>query len=315
MLIRYLGRRVLHALLVMWAAFTVSFFILYIVPGDPIAAMLGPEALASSTPEQLDALRAEYGTDKPVLAQYGLQLLHLVQGDLGHSFNNGQPISHMLSAAFPSTLTLASSALALALIGGVGLAVAANFTRSDRLRGLLLMLPPIAVSMPTFWVGLMLLQFVSFRMGLLPAVGGEGVEGLVLPAVTLAIPIGAVIAQVLSRSLQTTLAEPYVEVLRAKGAGRLRIHFGHALRNAAIPALTATGVLVGGLFGGSVLVETVFARNGLGLTAATAVSNKDIPVVQGVVLVTALVFVLSSLVVDLLYPLIDPRIRLTTAAS
>ncbi|MFE1799792.1 MULTISPECIES: ABC transporter permease [unclassified Streptomyces] len=315
MLIRYLGRRVLHALLVMWAAFTVSFFILYIVPGDPVAAMLGPEAVASSTPEQLAALRSEYGTDKPVLAQYGLQLLHLVQGNLGRSFNSGQSISQMLADAFPSTLTLASSALVLALIGGVGLAVAANLTRSLWLRGLLLSLPPVAVSMPTFWVGLMLLQFVSFRMGLLPAVGGSGLEALVLPAVTLAIPIGAVIAQVLSASLQSTLAEPYVEVLRAKGAGRLRIHFGHALRNAAIPALTVTGVLVGGLFGGSVLVETVFARNGLGLTAATAVSNKDIPVVQGVVLVTALMFVLSSLVVDLLYPLIDPRIRLMRAAS
>ncbi|GAB6899324.1 ABC transporter permease [Kineosporia succinea] len=314
-MIRYLGRRALHAVLVMWAAFTVSFLILFIVPGDPVSAMLGPEALASTTPEQLDALRAEFGTDKPVVVQYGVQLLHLVQFNLGQSFRTGQPVAQMIGDAIPSTLVLASSALVLALILGISVAVAANFTRRPWLKALLLSLPPIAVSMPTFWVGLMLLQFVSFRAGLLPAVGGEGIQGLILPAVTLAVPTSAVIAQVLARSLETTLAEPYVEVIRAKGAGRARIHFGHALRNAAIPALTVTGVLVATMFGGSVLVETVFARNGLGQTAATAVSNQDIPVVQGVVLVTAAIFVVSSLVVDLIYPLIDPRIRLNAAMS
>jgi len=309
-MLRYLGRRGLHALVVLWAAFTVSFLILFIVPGDPIAAMLGPEALAQTSPEQLAALRTEYGVDGPLITQYANQLFGVLQGDLGKSFRSQAPVATILADAIPSTLILAASALGLALILGVGLSIAANFTRLGWLRSLLLSLPPIAVSMPTFWVGLMLLQFISFRLGLLPAFGSQGLKGLILPAITLAIPTAAIIAQVLSKSLATTLAEPYAEVIRAKGAGRFRLHFGHALRNAAIPALTVTGVLVAGIFGGSVLVETVFSRNGLGLTAATAVANKDIPVVQGVVLVSALVFVVSSLVVDLLYPLIDPRIRL-----
>ena len=312
---RYIARRALHALIVMWAAFTVSFLILYIVPGDPVAAMLGPEALATTSPEQLDELRARFGTDQPIWIQYGTQILNLFRGDLGTSFRNGAPVADTISAALPATLILACSALVFSLVIGMALAIAANFTRRRWMRSILLSLPPIAVSMPTFWIGLMLLQIVSFRLGLVPALGATGIEGLILPTITLAIPCSAIIAQVLSKSLENTLAEPYAEVIRAKGAGRLRLHFGHALRNAAIPALTVTGVLVAGLFGGTVLVDTVFARNGLGLVVATAVSNKDIPMVQGVVLITAFIFVVTSLVVDLLYPLIDPRIRLNTVKA
>jgi peptide/nickel transport system permease protein len=239
----------------------------------------------------------------------------VVRGDLGESFRTGVPVSTMLGEALPSTLALASASLIVGILSGILIAIAANFTRIRWLRSVLLALPPISVSMPTFWIGLMLLQFFSFRLGWFPAVAGQGIQALVLPAITLAIPVSAVIAQVLSKSLETTLAEPYAEVITAKGASRRRLFFGHALRNAAVPAMTVAGVLVATVFGGSVLVETVFSRNGLGLMAATAVSNKDIPVVQGVVLTAAAVFVVMSLLIDLLYPVVDPRIRLKAVAS
>lgn len=314
-MLRYLSRRVVHALIVLWAAFTLSFLILFIVPGDPVITMLGPEAASEATPDQLAALRAELGTDQPLWLQYLDQLVHVLQGDLGESFRTSIPVSTMLGQALPSTLALAATSLSLGFALGVLLALAANYTRMAWLRSLLLALPPIAVSMPTFWIGLMLLQFFSFRLGWFPAIGGQGLQGLVLPAVTLAIPVSAIIAQVLSKSLETTLAEPYAEVITAKGASRARLFFGHALRNAAVPAMTVAGVLVATVFGGSVLVETVFSRNGLGLMAATAVSNKDIPVVQGVVLVAAAVFVIMSLVIDVLYPVVDPRIRLKAVTA
>jgi peptide/nickel transport system permease protein len=169
-------------------------------------------------------------------------------------------------------------------------------------------LPTLGVSLPTFWVGLMLIQVVSFQWELLPALGNEGVRGLVLPAITLALPTGAVIGQILARSLLATLADPYIETATAKGAGRVRIHLRHALPNAAIPALTMVGVLAGNLLAGSVVIETVFSRSGIGRITVAAVSTQDLPVVQGVVVLGALVFVTANLIVDLLYPLLDPRI-------
>ncbi len=173
---------------------------------------------------------------------------------------------------------------------------------------MLLALPPLGVSLPTFWVGLVLIELFSFRLPIFPAIGNGGPISLVLPVITLAIPTGAVIAQLLAKSLLRTLREPYVDVARAKGLGALTIHLGHAARNAALPAFTATGMMVGHLFAGSVVVETVFARNGVGRITSTAVSFQDIPVVQGIVALGAAVFVIVNLIIDLVYPLLDPRI-------
>jgi peptide/nickel transport system permease protein len=177
----------------------------------------------------------------------------------------------------------------------------------------LLSLPGLGVSLPTFWIGLMLVQLLSFRVHLFPAFGNDGLRGLVLPAVTLAVPTGAQLAQVLAKSLSTTLEEPYIQTARAKGAGPLRVHLGHALRNAGLPALTILGLLVGNLLAGSVVVESVFSRDGIGRATVGAVTVQDIPVVQGVVVLGATAFVLANLIVDLVYPLLDPRIVLASA--
>ncbi|MFF0526070.1 ABC transporter permease [Actinomadura nitritigenes] len=306
---RYAALRLAQAAGVLWAAYTVSFLVLDLLPGDPVSAMAGAGAdQAGVDPARIARLRAEYGFDEPIPVQYVHYLGRALRGDFGDSVSGGRPVTSVIGDALPSTLQLVAAALALAVLLGGGLALAATYTSRRWLRQLLLSLPPLGVSVPTFWAGLMLVEILSFRARLLPAFGNGGLRGLILPAVTLAIPTGAVVAQVLAKSLLTTLDEPYVQTARAKGAGRARIHLRHALRNASLPALTVVGVLVGQLMANSVVIETVFSRNGLGRVTAGAVTTQDIPLVQGVVVFGSLVFVLVNLIVDLAYPLLDPRI-------
>ncbi|MFM9445632.1 ABC transporter permease [Streptomyces acidiscabies] len=305
----YVLKRLAQAVGVLWAAFTVSFVILYYLPGDPVSAMAGAGAdSAQIDPAQLAALRHEYGFDKPLLAQYADASVRAVRGDFGDAISTGRPVASTIADALPQTLQLTSLALLSAVAGGGALAVLATYTRARWLRQTLLSLPPLGVSVPTFWVGLVLVELFSFRLRWFPAFGNDGISGLILPAVTLAVPTGALVAQVLAKSLLTALDQAYVETARAKGAGRWRIHLRHALRNASLPALTVVGLLVGQLVAGSVVVETVFSRDGLGRVTAAAVTTQDIPLVQGVVVFGALVFVLANLLVDLVYPLLDPRI-------
>ncbi|RSM66653.1 peptide ABC transporter permease [Amycolatopsis sp. WAC 01376] len=307
---RYLLRRILQAVFVLWAAFTVSFVILYLLPGDAVSAKLGGgEAGLSVTPEQLAAAKAEYGLDDPLPLQYGKRLLAALQGDFGRSIATGDDATNMVVSALPPTLAVTGFALALAILFGGGIAIAGTVTRQRWLGNLLLALPPLGISLPPFWVGLLLIQFFSFQLKLLPALGSNGFESLILPAITLAIPTGAIIGQVLAKSLRTQLAEPYAEIALAKGASRSRVHFGHLLRNAAVPTLTIAGVVAGNLIAGSVITETVFSRDGLGRVTSSAVTAQDIPVVQAVIVLAALVFVGINLLVDLVYPLLDPRIR------
>lgn len=306
---RYVIARLAQATGVLWAAYTVSFLVLDFLPGDPVSAMAGAGSdSAEIEPAQLAALRHRYGFDKPVLAQYADHLGRAVRGDFGDSVTTGRPVSATLADALPQTLQLTGAALLLAVVLGGGVAVLATSTGHRWLRQLLLSLPPLGVSVPTFWVGLVLVEAFSFRLRWFPAFGNDGLRGLVLPAVTLAVPTGALVAQVLAKSLLTALDQAYVETARAKGADRWRVLFRHALRNASLPALTVVGLLVGQLVAGSVVVETVFSRDGLGRVTAAAVTAQDIPLVQGVVVFGALVFVLSNLAVDLVYPLLDPRV-------
>jgi peptide/nickel transport system permease protein len=306
---RYVLWRLAQAVGVLWAAYTLAFLLLDLLPGDPVAAMAGAGLNSTQvTPERLAELRAQYGFDQPLLVRYATSLGHALRGDFGDSVATGRPVADTLADALPPTLQLTGVALPLAVLLGGALALAATSTSRPRLSGLLLSLPAVGISLPAFWVGLMLVQLFSFRVHLFPAFGNEGAAGLVLPAVTLAVPAAMLVAQVLSKSLLAVLDEPYVQTARAKGAGRARVQFHHALRNASLPALTVVGVLAGQLTANAVVVENVFSRNGLGRITTDAVTVRDIPVVQGVVVFGALVFVLVNLLVDLAYPLLDRRI-------
>lgn len=302
-------RRLGHGIVVLWAAYTLSFLVLFVLPGDPVAIILGGADQSTATPEQIQAVREEYHLDRPFLVQYAFALAGAVRLDFGTSYATGMPVVQAVVQSLPSTLGLAVAALALALVVGTALAVVAVRTQRPALRNVLAGLPGLGVAMPTFWVGLLLLQVFSFRLGWIPALGADGFLGLVLPAITLALPLGAMIGQVLLTALDRAWTEQFVTTFRAAGLARTRLLLTHALRVASLSLLSIAGVLTGNLLSGAVVVETVFTRNGVGRLAESAVSSQDIPLVQGIVVFSALVFVVVNLVTDLLYPLVDPRTR------
>ncbi|AMM21397.1 peptide ABC transporter permease [Frondihabitans sp. PAMC 28766] len=312
---RYIVKRVLQGVFVLWAAYTLSFFILYSLPGNAATIAAAASGGLGAPPAALvHKLAVEYGFDKPLSVQYVDDLWKALRLNFGNSVQTGQSATSAVAQVLPHTIALAVLSLVVAVLGGLGLAIASTFPRARWLRQLIGALPSLGVSIPSFWLGLLLLQAFSFDIHWFPALGDDGISSLVLPTVALAIPTGGYIAQLLSRSLRITLEQPYIDQARAKGASETRVHFGHALRNAVIPSLTMVGVLIGNLLAGTVVTETVFSRTGIGRLIVQAVNARDLPEVQVVVIFAALVFVVSSLVVDLIYPLIDRRISLTGTA-
>ncbi|WP_326837143.1 ABC transporter permease [Amycolatopsis rhabdoformis] len=309
-MLTFVARRLVQAVLVVFAAYVVSFVVLFLLPGDSVVSLYaGGDAGTAVDPAQLARLRAEFGFDRPLAVQFVTRLGAAFTGDFGHSLKTGRPVTDLIATALPQTLTLVGVSLVIAVVGGGALALLATYARRPWLRQTLMGLPSIGVSLPTFWVGLMLVQIFSFQLRAFPAIGNAGFASLVLPAITLALPGAAAVSQILAKSLRRTLAEPYVTTALAMGAKPAVIHFRDALRNAAIPALTMSGVLVANMIGGAVVVESVFSRAGLGQLTVSAVLSHDIPVVQGVIVLGAVIFVLVSLAVDLAYPAIDPRLR------
>ena len=307
---RYLLGRIAQAALVLWGAYSITYFILYLLPGDPLSIMLSASGMEidALSPEQLAKAKAYYGLDQGLLERYVDLLLGVLQGDLGQSLTLNRPVTEILAERLPQTLALAGFAIVLSLIGGVGLAYLAAYVRWQPLKTALSRLPALGFSVPVFWMGLLLIQIFAFGLGWFPATGSVGFDSLVLPAVTLAIPSAAVYAQVLQRGFQDVWREPYIVTAYAKGLSRAQVQARHGLRNAALPLLTLIGLQVGNTVSGAVLVETIFARNGVGRLVQEAVLRQDIPLVLAVVTVSAAAFVLVNLLVDLLYPILDPRI-------
>ncbi|WP_428002364.1 ABC transporter permease [Acidovorax sp.] len=305
---RYLARRIGQALLVLWAAFTASFILLQALPGDAILIkFLTPEL--GLGPQEIADIRASYGADMPVWSQYLHSLTGFLTGNFGYSVQAGVPVSQGLATNLPPTLRLATFGFATALLLAVGLAFAAQLAPLRWLRSALQSLPSLFVSVPVFWLGIMLIQIVSFRLGWIPVINPGRWEGLVLPTLTLAVPISAPLAQILLRNIDEVLTQPFVSVARAKGATRNWVLWKHVARNALLPTLTIAGVLFGELLAGAVVTEAVFGLNGLGSLTQQAVGNQDTAVLQAVVVFSATAFVLINLAVDLLYPVLDPRLR------
>ncbi|MFJ8744580.1 ABC transporter permease [Embleya sp. NPDC127516] len=304
--LRAVGGRLVAIATVLLGAATLAFAGLKLLPGDPVATLLGPQTTAS--PAVRAQIRADYGFDDPLASQYLHYLRELLHGRLGESYQLQQPVSALIGEQFGSTFELALSALVLAVVIAVVSALATAGRRSA-LRSALGAWELVAVSTPSFWLGIVLLTVFSFRLQWFPVAGTEGVQTLVLPAVTLALPIAGVLAQVLRESLDKALGEPFVVTARARGLSATAVRVRHAFRHAAIPLLTLSGWLIGTLLGGTVLVEKVFARPGIGALTLQSVNTKDMPVVMGVVLLAALVFVLISQLTDVLYAVIDPRLR------
>jgi peptide/nickel transport system permease protein len=308
--VRWLLGRLGGLLLVIWGAATAGFLALTLVPGDPVDVMLGAQAQVS---EQVKAqIRTDWGLDAPPLARYLQYLGRLVTGDLGESYQLRQPVSSVIGEQLPATLQLTLLALAFALVLAAIATLAARGRRSTRIVSLVEL---TAVSSPTFWTGLVLIAVFVFQLGWFPIAETGSLRALVLPALTLALPVAGVISQVLRQGLDAASARPFAATALARGVGGRRLLLRHTLRHAAADSVTLVGYLVGTLIGGAVLVETVFARPGLGRVTLRAIIDRDLPVVLGIILLAAVTFALINLTVDLLYRWIDPRLRTGSVAT
>ncbi|GIG19540.1 ABC transporter permease [Cellulomonas chitinilytica] len=304
---RYLARRGAQAVLVLWAAYTLSFVLLSALPGDAVTNRIqNPEANIS--PEGARTLLAYYGLDRPLWEQYAHSLVGASRGDLGYSLTTAQPVRELLASALPSTLQLTSLGLVFGVLIAAVVAVATNYAPWRWLRTLTASGPALFASVPTFVAGIVALQYLSFRYGLIPSVDDGTFRALVAPAATLGLVVAAPLSQVFATSIRTTRSQPFVHVLHAKGAREGYIFRKDVLRNSSLPVLTLLGLAFGELIAGSVVTESVYARSGVGQLVVGAVNTQDLPVVQGVVLLSTAAYVLINLVVDLAYPFVDPRI-------
>ena len=310
----YVLRRAGQALVVLFSATTAAFVLLHALRGDALMIKFESPELGLS-PEEIARIRASYGADVPLPLQFLHTLSGFIVGDFGYSIQSGTAVRPLLAEVFPQTLTLALLGFVVAATLATVIAFAATSSPSGRLRAVLRGLPSLFVSVPVFWLAIVLIQVFSFRLGLVPVIQPGPVVGLILPVATLAVPISAPLAQLLIRSIDEVKALPFVTVVRAKGASERWILRRNVARNAILPTFTIAGVLFGELIAGAVVTETVFGRVGIGRLTEQAVTNQDTPVLLAVVVLSAVVFVLVNLVVDLLYPVLDARLARKVGAS
>jgi len=314
-MIAYVLRRFLAAVPVLLGVSLVVFSMLHFLPGDPVLLMMSETGgsgakMADVSQETYERIRHELGLDRPLPVQFGLFLWRAVQGDLGRSFRGNQRVATLIGESFPYTVRLTLVGLGLAIPIGIALGTVAAVRPGSALDSGTMTAALFAVSMPSFWFGIMLLLVFALHLGLLPAVGHGSPGAIVLPALTLGLSSAAIIAALVRSSLREVLAMEFVATARAKGMAAPAVVLKHALRNALIPVATVVGLQFGALLGGAAVVETVFARPGLGLLLVNGIKDKDFPVVQAGILVAAAAYVLANLLVDLVQAAIDPRIRL-----
>lgn len=300
-----LARRLAGAVFVLWAVATVTFFAVRLIPGDPAEAILGGPG-SQTSPEALAAVRAEYGLDQPLVLQYLHQLGRLATGDLGRSYALNMDVGPLLLSQLGGTLVLALVSLAVAWL--IALLLATWSTGRGRVaRQIGSGLEIVAAALPHFWLATTLIVVFSVWWGVLPPISTADARGLVLPVVTLAVPLAGFLGQVMRESLTVALESPFVLSARARGESERGVLWRHALRHAALPAIGLSGWAIGSLISGAVVVETIFARPGLGRTLLNAVTVRDVPVVIGVVMIVALVYILMTVLTDLASGLADPR--------
>lgn len=302
----FIVRRCLSLIPVLIGVSFLVFAAMYIIPGDAVDSML---AETGASAEDLARLRDQLGLDDPFFVQYGRFVSTMVRGNLGRSLVNGRSVAEQLRTQLPATVELTLAALAIAIVLGLPLGILAAVKRGTWLDGVSMVIALVGVSMPNFWLGLLFIMLFSLRLGWFPVAGTGGLDHLVLPALTLGLSGTAVIARVSRSSLLEVLSRDYMRTAKAKGLAPRRVINKHALRNALSAVLTLVGLQFGALLGGSVVVETVFGRQGIGFLTANAIQRGDFPLVQAAVLLAALTFVFVNLLIDISYSLLDPRIR------
>lgn len=305
-MLRFILTRLFSLVPILLGTALVVFFMVHFTPGDPARAILGATPVSA---EAYERLRAELGLDEPLLVQLGNFIGGLFKGDLGTSYFTKRPVVQEIASRMPITVSLMALSMLVAVSIGIpaGIIAAANYGRS--VDYVVMAAATFGVSMPNFWVGLMLILLVGVNLGWLPVAGVGGIEYYVLPALALGTSAAAVLARLTRSSMLQALGADYIRTARAKGLKNSRVVLRHALRNAFIPVLTVIGLQVGAMLTGAIVVETVFALPGLGRLLVQGVSGRDYPLVQGIALLAATIYVFVNFLVDLTYGLVNPRIR------
>jgi len=303
---RYISARLLATIPVLFGVTILVFSMLYLIPGDPVKMMLSE---FQTSPEQIARMRAQLHLNDPFAVQYGRFVWNGLHGDLGTSIRDNRPVSQEISEVLPQTVQLAVAALALSSVLGVTLGIVAALRQNTWVDVGTMMLATLGISMPSFWLALILIFIFSLHLEVLPAAGGGDLAHLIMPTVALGLGAAAIVARLTRSNMLEVLRMEYVNTARAKGLGGPTVVLRHALLNALIPVITIFGLQFGTLLAGTVFIETVFGRPGLGRLLVDAIQNKDFPLVQGGVLVVAVGYVFVNLLVDVAYAVVDPRIR------
>lgn len=305
-MIKYIFKRILFLIPVLIGVSFIVFTLLYLTPGDPAKMMLGEQADAQA----IETLREDLGLNDPFLVQYGNYLFKIVtKGDLGTSYSTNRPVLTEILEVFPNTLKLATAATVIAIVFGILFGIISAVKQYSILDSFITVLALLGISMPMFWIGLLMILLFSVKLGWLPPSGLNSWQALIMPAIALGAQSIAVLTRMTRSSMLEVIRQDYVRMVRAKGQSEKSIIFGHAFKNALIPIITIVGLQFGYLLGGAIITESVFSIPGLGRLMIDSIKNRNFPVVQGSVLFIAVTFSLVNLIVDLLYSIVDPRIR------
>lgn len=305
-MIKYIFKRILFLIPVLIGVSFIVFTLLYLTPGDPAKMMLGEQADAQA----IESLREELGLNESFLVQYGNYLFKIVtKGDLGTSYSTRRPVLTEILEVFPNTLKLAASATGIAIVVGILFGIISAVKQYSILDSFITVLALLGISMPMFWIGLLMILLFSVKLGWLPPSGLNSWQALIMPSIALGAQSIAILTRMTRSSMLEVIRQDYIRMVRAKGQSEKNIIFGHAFKNALIPIITIVGLQFGNLLGGAIITESVFSIPGLGRLMIDSIKNRNFPVVQGSVLFIAVTFSLVNLIVDLLYSVVDPRIR------
>jgi peptide/nickel transport system permease protein len=311
---RYIIRRLIHSVIIVWGCATLVFFLVRAIPGDPVINMLGPEY----TPEAAEALRDKLGLDEPVVTQYVKWMGDILTGDLGTSITGTESVTAAIASSLPKTLSISLVAFLIAVVIAIPAGVVSALRHNTPLDFLVSIMAYLGVSMPSFWFGIMLIIVFAVNAGWLPSLGyasltedgfWEWLKHLILPAMAVGPGYAAILTRFVRAGLLDAMGSDYIRTARSKGLAERQIVVSHALRNSMIPLITVAGIQLALLLSGTVVIETVFSIRGIGRLLVGAISDQDYPMVQGAILVVAVIFVMANLIVDILYTVFDPRIR------
>lgn len=307
----FIGKKLLVTVVLLLGITFITFSLTRTIPGDPAISMVGERA----SPEVIEKIRKELGTDRPFIEQYGNYVKMLMKGEMGRSYSTRKEVSREIAAKFPNTMRLALLAMLLAVPIGIGLGFWAAFKRNTAMDAFISSSTIIGISVPVFFSGLLLMLLLSLKLKFLPPSGTGGLRFILLPAITLSLPAVATLARVTRTTVLDIIDMPFIKTARAKGLPEFKVNFIHVLRNALIPIVTVVGLDFGSYLNGAVLTETIFGWDGIGRYAMDGIIKRDYPVIMGTILIGTIVFILINMLVDISYHALDPRVRAVHGAK